>query len=154
MSLFQRSPTMATWLAFYARDHQHPVNHTLHRIFIPLIVFSSAGFLAQVPWHRTLYGVPLGFPEAALALLIAFYAAHDLKLAFLAVPFAGLMAVGARALPWPAHLGIFVVSWVAQLIGHARFEHNRPSLTANLMALLIAPAFLLDELLPKPVEQD
>ncbi|HJW32555.1 MAG TPA: Mpo1-like protein [Holophagaceae bacterium] len=146
MQLFRRSARMQGWLDWYAGDHRDPVNHLIHRICIPLIVFSAVGLLGQAPLHRTLFGVPLGLPELGLAVLIAFYAQHDLALALLAGPFAAVMAVGARYLPWPVHAGIFAAAWIAQFIGHGAFEKNRPSLAANVMSLFIAPAFLLDEL--------
>ncbi|HJW09565.1 MAG TPA: Mpo1-like protein [Holophagaceae bacterium] len=151
MQLFTRSERMQRWLDWYAADHRDPVNHAIHRLCIPLIVFSAMGLLNLVPLHRAVYGVPLGLAELGLALLIAFYAQHDLRLALLTIPVGALMAVAARVLPWPAHVGIFAAAWIAQFIGHGRFEKNRPSLMANLVSLFIAPAFLLDELLPKQV---
>ena len=152
MDFGKRSPRMAAWIAWYAADHRERVNHTIHRICIPLILFSAVGLLGLLPLHRNLFGVALGIPELGLALLITFYAQHDLRLALLAGPFAAVMAATARYLPWQAHLGIFAAAWIAQFIGHGVFEKNRPSLMANLMSLLIAPAFLLDELLPRKEE--
>ncbi len=149
MALFTRTDRMQRWLDWYAGDHRNPVNHAIHRLCIPLIVFSALGLLNQVPLHRTLFGVPMGLPELGLGLLITFYAQHDLGLALLAGPFGAVMAVTARYLPWQAHLGIFAAAWIAQFLGHGLFEKNKPSLAANLMSLVIAPAFLLDELRPK-----
>lgn len=148
MSLFRRSERMQRWLDWYGADHQNPVNHLVHMICIPLIVFSALGLMGLSP-HWIVYGVPFGLPEIALAVLIAFYAQHDLKLALLAVPIGAVMAVLARHLPWQAHAGIFAAAWIAQFIGHGVFERNRPSLMANLVSLVVAPAFLLDGLMVK-----
>ena len=149
MALFARTERMQRWLDWYAGDHRNPVNHAIHILCIPLIVFSVMGLLGLVPPSFLLLGVRFGWPELALAALLAFYAQHDLKLALIATPIGAVMAVLARHLPWGAHAGIFGVAWIAQFIGHGTYEKNRPSLTANLMSLFIAPAFLLDGLLPK-----
>jgi uncharacterized membrane protein YGL010W len=149
MPLFHRSARMQQLLDWYAGDHRDPVNHAIHRACIPFIVFSTMGLLNLAPLHRVLFGVPFGLAELGLALLLAFYAQHDLRLALMMAPIGALMAVAARVLPWWALGAVFAIAWIAQFIGHGRFEKNKPSLTANLLSLVIAPAFLLDELLPK-----
>jgi uncharacterized membrane protein YGL010W len=143
--MFTRSEQMTNWLHFYAKDHRDPVNHRIHQFCIPVIVFSAMGLLNLLPWRVVFWGVHFGPAEGALALLLAFYAPHDLKLAMIAAPIGALMAVMARHVPWWGHVSLFILSWIAQLIGHARWEKNKPSLTANLVALLVAPVFLLDE---------
>ncbi len=147
--LFSRTARMERWLDWYAGDHRNPVNHAIHIACIPLIVFSVMGLLGLIPPHYLIYGARFGWPELALAALLAFYSQHDLKLALLAVPIGAAMLVLARHLPWQAHAGIFAAAWIAQFIGHGSFEKNRPSLMANLVSLIIAPAFLLDGLLAK-----
>jgi uncharacterized membrane protein YGL010W len=149
MALFRRTGRMQRWLDWYAGDHRNPVNHLIHVLCIPLIVFSAMGLLGLIPPTFPVFGVPFGWPELGLAALVGFYAQHDLKLALLAAPFGAAMAVLARHLPWGVHAGIFAAAWIAQFIGHGVYEKNRPSLMANLMSLFIAPAFLLDGLLPK-----
>jgi uncharacterized membrane protein YGL010W len=145
-----RTESMDRWLKQYAGDHRNPTNHRIHQIFIPIILLSAVGLLQFVPVHRTLFGVALGLGDLALMILLAFYSHHDLKLAFASVPGAIGMALIIRFLSWPVLVALFVIGWVAQLIGHAKYERNKPTLTANLVALLVAPAFLVDELLPHP----
>ncbi|HEU4951683.1 MAG TPA: Mpo1-like protein [Holophagaceae bacterium] len=145
----RRTERMQRWLDWYGGDHRNPVNHGIHVLCIPLIVFSALGLLGLIPPKVVLLGVPFGWPELALAVLVAFYAQHDLRLALFAIPIGAVMAVLARHLPWPAHAGIFAAAWIAQFIGHGAFEKNRPSLTANLVSLVIAPAYLLDGLMAK-----
>ncbi len=144
-----RTESMDRWLKQYAGDHRNPTNHRIHQIFIPLILLSGVGMLQMIPLHRVAFGVTLGLGDAALMFLLAFYSHHDLKLGFAAVPGAiGLALIMRFILSWPVLLGLFAIGWVAQLIGHAKYEHNKPTLTDNLIALLVAPAFLVDELLP------
>ena len=55
-------------------------------------------------------------------------------------------AYGATANYWA--LGVFVVSWVAQFIGHGVFEGRAPALLDNLVqALFLAPFFVWMEIL-------
>lgn len=143
----QRTARMESWIGWYASDHRNPVNHAIHAVCIPLIVFSGLGLLNWIPLHQTLMNHAAGLGDLGMVLLLAFFARHDLRLALLALPFAALMVVGARYLPLLAHLAIFLVAWIAQFIGHALFEKNRPSLMSNLVSLFVAPAFLLDGLM-------
>lgn len=140
-----RTEQMDRWLRQYAGDHVHPVNHRIHQVCIPLILLSVVGLLQLLPGKAVVYGIQLGWGDGALMALLAFYSHHDLKLAFAAVPGAIGLALLLRLLPWPAHAFLFAAGWIAQLIGHAKYEGNKPTLTANLVALLVAPAFLLDE---------
>ncbi len=43
-------------------------------------------------------------------------------------------------------IGVFVVAWVGQFIGHA-IEGRRPSFLTDLAYLLVGPAWLMDKLL-------
>lgn len=146
--MFKRTARMQAWLDWYAGDHRNPVNHAIHIFCIPMILLSAIGMLDFAPLHLTLFHVQLGLGELALALLIAFYAQHDLRLALLAAPLGAVLAVGARFLPWWGEVAVFAVAWIAQILGHSVFEKNKPSLTDNAAAFAVAPAFLLDGLLP------
>ena len=146
---FQRSGWMQAKLDWYAGDHVNRVNHAIHQGCIPVIVFSVMGLLGLIPPKILILGVPFGWPELALAALLAFYAQHDLRLALLAVPIGAVMVVLARHVPWPIHAALFAAAWIAQFIGHGVYEKNKPSLMANLVSLFIAPAFLLDGLMAK-----
>ncbi len=140
----QRTARMESWIGWYASDHRNPVNHAIHVVCIPLIVFSGLGLLNWIPLHVAVMHHAAGLGDLGLVLLLAFFARHDLRLA---LPFAALMIVGARYVPPFAHLAIFLAAWTAQFIGHARFEKNRPILMSNLVSLFVAPTFLLDGLM-------
>lgn len=47
----QRTAQLEAWIASYGSDHCNPVNHTIHVVCIPLIVFSSLGLLNWIPLH-------------------------------------------------------------------------------------------------------
>ncbi len=143
----QRTARLDSWITSYRIDHRNPVNHAVHVVCIPLIVFSSLGLLNWIPLHVALVNHAVGLGDLGMVLLLAFFARHDLRLALLALPFAALMIVGARYVPPLAHLALFAAAWTAQFFGHGLWEKNRPSLMSNLVSLFIAPAFLLDGLM-------
>lgn len=149
MKVFERSAAMTAWFDQYAKDHTHVLTHRTHALCIPLIVFTAMGFLHQLPGRYPVFGVPMGWAELLLSLVVFFYAQHDLKLALVAGPLGALMCVGARYLSWPVHLALAVPAWILQLAGHAIWEKNRPSFATNLVQLLVGPAYFLDGLFRK-----
>jgi uncharacterized membrane protein YGL010W len=44
-------------------------------------------------------------------------------------------------------IGLFVVGWVFQFVGHAAYEHRKPAFVDDVIGLLIGPLFVLAELL-------
>jgi len=54
------------------------------------------------------------------------------------------MRIGLPNLLWLA-IGVFVVAWIAQFIGH-KFEGRKPSFLTDLVYLLIGPAWVLSKL--------
>jgi uncharacterized membrane protein YGL010W len=138
-------------MAAYAAEHRQTRTRLTHFIGVPLIVFAVLVLLAMVP-------IDLGPASADLALVLvavalgayaAQHAAVGTMLAVLVLPLfllAEWLAAQppARALGWA--LGLFVVGWAVQLVGH-RFEGNRPAFLDNLAHLVIAPAYLTAELL-------
>ena len=143
-----RSDAMKGWFRDYAALHRHPMTHKTHAICIPVIVMTVFGFLNVIPGHWELLGVRLGWGEAALAGLVAFYAVHDAKLAFIAAPIGAALAATTHFLPWWALLAIAVPAWILQLAGHAIWEKNKPSFATNLVQLFIGPAFFLRDWVP------
>jgi uncharacterized membrane protein YGL010W len=102
----------------YAESHQHPVNKLIHWFCVPLIFFSIVCILSEVP---------LGPFSAATVLLmfsIVFYFRLSPPIATGVVVFYIACLWGAaamRLLPfqvWQSALGIFVVAWIGQFIGH------------------------------------
>jgi uncharacterized membrane protein YGL010W len=54
-------------------------------------------------------------------------------------------ALGARDLLWLA-IGVFVVAWIGQFIGH-KLEGRKPSFLTDLAYLLIGPAWLVAKIM-------
>jgi uncharacterized membrane protein YGL010W len=125
--------------AQYAGYHQDIRNRCAHSAGIPLIVLGLLGLLAQA--H--LGPIDLAVPAAVAVLL--YYATIDARGALIsAICFALLYGV-ARYLPWGVDVGLFVLGWVFQLVGH-RLEGNKPKFLENMVYLFIGPLYFFAEL--------
>jgi len=124
-------------LAKYSESHLNPTNEVIHFVCIPLIVFSFLGML----WAA--------HPLAALVVTVI----SLIYYVRLSVPFALGMLVMSGAMLWilsilpqawmlEISLGIFVVAWIGQFIGH-KIEGKKPSFFEDLRFLLIGPLFVL-----------
>ena len=139
------------WFASYSADHRNDTNQWIHIFAVPAILWSVIALLWCVPVPGTWF-LP-GF-WAALAMFAAwmfyFRASRSLGLGMLVVFVLlswltrGLYeALGARGLLFLA-IGVFVVAWIAQFIGHSKLlENKRPSFLTDLRYLLIGPAWIL-----------
>jgi uncharacterized membrane protein YGL010W len=138
--------TADQWFMQYGQSHQNPVNKQIHWVCIPLIVTSLLGLLMAIPLQL---GSPWVNPATILlGLALVYYATISVRLAagMLVVGSAMLAAAAAlQALPvplWASSLGVFVLAWVGQFIGH-EIEGKKPSFFEDLQFLLIGPLWLL-----------
>ncbi len=138
--------TLVQQLSQYALYHRDPRNIMTHYVGIPLIVIAIFSLL----------GAPLlaGF-SLTHGLIVGsclFYLLLDLRFGLVMLAFSACCyaaAVPLLALPFSswltASIGIFVVGWVFQFIGHY-FEGKKPAFVDDLVGLLIGPMFILAEL--------
>jgi uncharacterized membrane protein YGL010W len=141
------------WLGNYSEDHRNPTNITIHWVCVPAILWTVIALLWVVPVPPAIGRAGL-WAAAAMVLAFAFYLRLSRALAFamLAV-FAvfGLLtealyrALGATSLMWLA-IGVFVVAWIGQFIGH-KIEGRKPSFLTDLAYLLIGPAWIMAKLM-------
>lgn len=141
--------TLVDHLAQYAAYHRDRRNILSHFIGIPMIVVSIAVLLSRP-------GVEVGglllAPATLLALASAvFYLRLDLRFgllmsALLALSLwaAALLAAGSTAgwLGWG--VGLFLVGWVIQFVGHW-YEGRKPAFVDDLMGLVVGPLFVAAE---------
>lgn len=138
------------WLDEYARDHQNPVNKTMHRICVPLIVVSLIGLLWSLPTPEAFLriSVALNWGTAFLLAAVVYYFVMSIPLALGMLPFVLLVVVIVNwmdGLPGPLWLWSgagFVVAWIGQFYGHA-VEGRRPAFFRDLQFLMIGPLWLL-----------
>ena len=145
--------TMQDWLDSYSSDHQNPTNRLFHWLCVPQIVWSVIALLWAIP-VPTAFLRPGAWAVAVMVLAFYWYWKHSHRLAIaLLIAFAllGLLThvlfdrLGAVSLCYLA-VGVFVVAWIGQFIGH-KFEGRRPSFLTDLSYLLIGPAWLMAKLL-------
>lgn len=148
------------WLDAYAVSHQNPTNKKIHWICVPSIVFSLIGLLWSIP-HGYFAGVLPGAMDPFLNWGSIFIVAASVYYLFLSrTIFVGMVIVASlslfgnfwlsqQSLPlWQSSLGIFVVAWIGQFIGH-KIEGAKPSFFEDIQFLLIGPAWCLSFLYKK-----
>lgn len=127
----------------YHEYHRDPVNVAIHKVAVPAILFHIVAMLDWVALPVRVAGVPLGLGVVAAAVVGAWYLFVCPRYALVLVPFAlGCAALG-RVVPRPVVVGVAVVAWAAQFVGHARFERRAPAFTDNLLQLLVGPAYVV-----------
>lgn len=133
----------------YGESHQNPTNKTIHWICVPLIFFSLMGLLYLIPFpiDKTWY---LNWASILLLAGLIFYLFHSrtIFLGFVVISFIVLKGVESLTSGFQENivfnilLGIFVLAWVGQFIGH-KIEGKKPSFLDDAKYLLIGPAWLL-----------
>ncbi len=129
-------------LADYASYHRTRGNLVCHAFGITLIVFGILSMLLKV--HIG------GFTaaEVLIAGSFLFYLTLDVTLAVTMLVEVAVLDLAARGIgDWRVGLGAYVLGWIFQGVGHARFEKNSPAFFRNLVHLMVGPLFLLNELL-------
>lgn len=137
------------YFASYSGDHRNDTNQAIHVVAVPVILWSVIALLWCLPPLITWFQNGIW---AALAMFGAwsYYnrLSRRLGLGMLAFFFvSGCLCrlleaeIGLRNLAWLA-LGLFVVAWIAQFIGH-RIEGRRPSFLTDLVYLLIGPLWVM-----------
>ena len=129
-----------TLLQHYGLSHTHPVNEVIHFVAIPAIMLSLNGLLFAV--HPALvllliaaslvYYARLSWPFTLCMLLLS------------SVMLALVDAMDAAGVLVQASVGIFVVAWIFQFIGH-HLEGKKPSFFEDLQYLLVGPLFVLSK---------
>jgi uncharacterized membrane protein YGL010W len=147
----------------YSESHQNHTNEIIHWICVPSIVFSLFGLIWAIPFpHIEILGKYNGYVNWA-SFLITFSIYYYYKLSpvlsyfmLLLIMFfsAGIVTLekmhNTAGWPqmWQVCLGIFVLSWIGQFIGH-KIEGKKPSFFDDLKFLLIGPIWLLHFVLKK-----
>ncbi|GME22428.1 uncharacterized protein LTHEOB_11616 [Neofusicoccum parvum] len=147
-------------LTFYGSYHHNPVNIGVHITCVPLIMMTAFLFLANtpaitVPDALSIPNLPLNAGTIFAALYSVLYILMEPVAGGLLAPliFAGTATVqhllatyGATANHYA--IGVHVVAWIAQFIGHGKFEGRAPALLDNIVqALFLAPFFVWLEVL-------
>lgn len=139
--------TIDEWLDEYAESHQNPVNKLIHWICVPAIFFSIMGLVQIIPFplegdsllHTWLAPVSLFVLLFYLRLSAALTAG---MVVFIALCWAGLLALEASLSVLWSSVVIFVVAWIFQFIGHS-IEGKKPSFFQDVQFLMIGPLWTI-----------
>lgn len=136
------------FLEKYGESHQNATNKFIHWICVPAIMFSLFGLLYSIPFF-TERGLYANWSAIVLVLALLYYLSLSLPMFFGFIFIGSAMVLGNHALAGVVgdnlayvSLGIFVVAWIGQFIGH-KIEGKKPSFFEDLQFLLIGPAWLL-----------
>ena len=137
-------------LTQYAAYHRDRRNILTHFVGIPMIVLAVAVLLARPVFAQ--WGVVALSPATVVtALTVLYYLKLDLRLgavmaALMALALWFAQAVGAQstALWLTVGVGLFVVGWVIQFVGHY-YEGRKPAFVDDLVGLVIGPLFVVAE---------
>jgi len=141
------------WFGSYSGDHQNPTNRLIHWICVPAILWAVIAALWLVPVSASI-GRPGFWCGLVMVGAFAFYwkLSRPLGAAMLVVfVLFGLLTealyrtLGPHDLLWLA-IGVFVVAWIGQFIGHL-IEGRKPSFLTDLAYLLIGPAWLTGKIM-------
>jgi len=143
--------TLTDRLSTYAAYHRDRRNIALHLVGIPSIVIAVEILLSRPAFAIGPFVVT---PAMIAALLVSlYYLRLDLKLG---IVMGALLALGAwlgtvvatqTRTSWLAiGLGLFVVGWAIQFVGHL-YEGRKPAFLDDLMGLIIGPLFVAVEIL-------
>ncbi|MCM2491005.1 DUF962 domain-containing protein [Burkholderia glumae] len=142
--------TLIDQLANYAAYHRDTRNIVTHLFGIPMIVVAVAVLLSR-PAAGHAAGVALS-PALVLAVAAAiYYLRLDARFgvamsALLALAmWAGQSLAAQSTACWLAWgVGLFLVGWVIQFVGHA-FEGRKPAFVDDVIGLAIGPLFVVAE---------
>ena len=152
MTLFRPANVLMVQYAHYHRDRRNIATHLLG---IPLIFLSIGVLLLGPSW--SVAGQTLTLAWAMWALTSLWYLSRGDVLLGLATSLVnGVLIAAAHEVPplaqalglavWQAGLGLFVIGWVLQFVGHF-FEGRKPAFVDDVVGLLVGPMFVVGELL-------
>ncbi|MBX3017470.1 MAG: DUF962 domain-containing protein [Bdellovibrionaceae bacterium] len=134
--------TLQNWLDEYGVSHRNRRNVLIHKVCVPAIFWSLLGFFFGLPYvvaHAVGYTIILAG--------LVFYArlgakAFGLMLIVVSLCLFSYQLLIANEAPlWQISLGVFVVAWIGQFIGH-KIEGRKPSFFQDLQFLLIGPLWV------------
>jgi len=134
-----------TFFADYAEHHRSEGNQWCHALGIPLIAAGLLG-LAAVELGR-IGGWPVELSAVLMVALAPVYVGLDARLGAALTVLYVLLYLGARMLGWQINLGLFVLGWALQFVGHGVYEKRSPAFFRNLVHLLVGPLWVMNHFL-------
>lgn len=141
--------TLTDQLSGYAAYHRDRRNIATHFVGIPMIVFAVAILLARPAVEVA--GVVVSPATLVVLASALYYLRLDLRLGVVMAALLALALWGAQAIAagptgaWLAGgVGLFVLGWAIQFIGHW-WEGRKPAFVDDVAGLVIGPLFVVAE---------
>jgi uncharacterized membrane protein YGL010W len=129
-------------LAHYDESHRHPANELIHFIAIPLIMLTLVGLMYEA--HPL-----LAYAFLAASMVFYYQLSRVFFITMVGVSALMLLLVHAMgALRLEMCIGIFLIAWIFQFVGHA-VEGKKPSFFEDIQYLWVGPLFVLSKLFAK-----
>jgi len=163
MSTPSTQKTLTDHLAQYAAYHRNKKNIATHLIGIPMIVVALIILLSRPDF--AIDRMTISPANLVVIAAVIFYVRLDVPLGLLMTFLLWVcLGIGSHiaALPTAVWLswgiGLFVVGWIFQFIGHY-FEGKKPAFVDDIMGLAVGPLFVVTEVvfmlgLRKPLKND
>lgn len=146
--------TLTEQLTQYAAYHRDRRNIATHFVGIPMIVVALAVLLSRPAFAVGTWFAPLSPAWVLFVAATLYYLVLDVPLGLMMAVFSALcltfgawLAAMSTATWLASGIGLFVIGWVFQFIGHAAYEHRKPAFVDDVIGLLIGPLFVLAEAL-------
>jgi len=130
----------------YGVDHTNPTNQAIHKICVPLIMFSLLGVLWSLP-RPVFANIELNWAYLLILLALSFYITlKNIPMLLMMILQAALMLtvcawLAPKSILLQTSIIIFVLAWIGQFIGH-KIEGKKPSFLQDLAFLLIGPLWV------------
>ena len=143
--------TIYDWLDAYGESHQNKTNKKIHWICVPLIMLSLLGILSLKKFSSQIGNFCFSIAQILIFLSIVFYIrlSISITIGMIFISILNLYIIYQLEVLFLSknnllflYLGIFIVSWIGQFVGH-KIEGQKPSFFDDLKFLLIGPAWLL-----------
>ncbi|WP_197076221.1 DUF962 domain-containing protein [Aurantiacibacter marinus] len=145
--------TLAQHLAKYGEYHRDHRNVLTHAVGVPMIVLAMMVLLSRPIFDIPLLGVALTPAMVASAFAAFWYIQLDFKFGLLMTMLLavfislGKLIAGISVMAWlGGGIGLFVVGWAFQFLGH-HYEGRKPAFVDDLRGLLVGPIFVVAEAL-------
>ena len=141
--------TLTDHLGQYAAYHRDRRNIATHFVGIPMIVLAVVVLLARPGFDVA--GWPMSAATLATIAATLYYLRLDLRLGLVMGALLAICLLVAQAMAslsttlWAAvGVGLFVLGWVIQFVGHL-FEGRKPAFVDDITGLIIGPLFVVTE---------
>jgi uncharacterized membrane protein YGL010W len=139
-------------LAYYADAHRDRVNSVMHIIGNPILFVAVVLPFCLLP--VSVFGVQTSAAPLLLIPALILWTAWDVAIGLAIVVTSIPLLFVASAIAnhvgvlwvWIIAVGLFVLGWALQIVGHQLFEGKRPTLLDNPVQMLISPMFIFAKL--------